>query len=52
MDCCTKFLNFAGTMEFHDWDEVFGAEVTSLWLNMYQCVFCERVYYMALEEEI
>lgn len=54
VECCAsaRFLNFAGTFEFHDWDEVFGAELTSLWLNMYQCEFCERVYYSALEEEI
>jgi len=48
IECCEKYLIFAGSVEYHEWDEVFGTEITTLLLNMYQCEFCERVYYLAI----
>lgn len=47
IDCCKQYLIFAGVMEFHEWDEVFNAEVTTLRLEMYSCEFCRQSYYLA-----
>jgi len=42
---CKNHLLYAGTIEFHEWDELFNAEITVLVLKMFQCEFCHQSYY-------
>lgn len=46
--CCKYQLVPGSIIEFHEWDEVFNAEVTTLWLKGYFCGFCSQVYYLAI----
>ena len=46
--CCRNHLIPGGVVEFHEWDEVFNVEVTTLRLKMYHCEFCRHVYYLAV----
>lgn len=48
-NCCAKYLNYAGCLAFHEWDEYFGAEVVTLRLVYYICEFCESGYFLAVE---
>ena len=46
--CCGYHLLPGGHVEFYEWDEVFGARVTILWLKSFVCEFCGQVYYLAI----
>ena len=45
-DCCKYHLLYAGCIEFHEWDEIFNTEITTLVLNIFQCEFCHQSYYL------
>lgn len=47
-DCCVRHLNYAGWLEFHEWDEYFGAEITTLRLVHYVCEFCGLGYFLGV----
>ena len=46
--CCGYHLIPGSVIEFHEWDEVFNAEVTTLLLKGFICEFCSQVYYLAI----
>lgn len=50
-DCCAKYLIPGALVGFHEWDEVFNAEVITLWLKGYICEFCGQSYYLAIKGE-
>jgi len=47
--CCKMHLLPGSLLEFHEWDEVFNSEVTTLMLRAFTCEFCGQTYYLALE---